>query len=269
MPRVLILAAALALARPGAAADLGTLKSGDTLHGFRVKTVYLDAADRPIGARFVHVATGFTFDLMRIESAPQGFIWVNSFPTCDKGEPHTQEHLLLGKGDRGRKFGSYAGDVARRSRARSPSSGAPRITSTPSPGATRSGRCSPSSIDALLASRLHRRGDPPRGAQLRRRQGRRRHAAARGEGHRLQRDGAPRGHRDGAGCGARAAMVYGKHAPAVLRLGRLPRRHPHDDAAGHPQVPRATLPPREHGHDRGVPGRRRSTRCSRASTRSS
>ena len=40
---------------------------------------------------------------LRIESAPQGFIWVNTYPTSDKGEPHTQEHLLLGKGDRGRK----------------------------------------------------------------------------------------------------------------------------------------------------------------------
>jgi len=56
---------------------------------------------------FVHDATRFTFDYLRIESAPQGFIWVNSFPTGDQGEPHTQDTLLLGKGDRGRKLGSF------------------------------------------------------------------------------------------------------------------------------------------------------------------
>ena len=83
------------------------LAEGQHVHGFTAVSLYLDGADRPIGARFVHDHTGFTFDYLRIESAPQGFIWVSSFPTSDKGEPHTQEHLLLGKGDRGRKLGSF------------------------------------------------------------------------------------------------------------------------------------------------------------------
>src|SRR6476619_2594394 len=86
--------------------SLDTLTAGAKLHGFTAAAVYLDDADKPLGARFVHDKTGFTFDYLRIESAPQGFIWVNSFPTSDKGEPHTQEHLLLGKGDRGRRLGS-------------------------------------------------------------------------------------------------------------------------------------------------------------------
>jgi len=85
---------------------LATLGEGQKLRGFTVTSIYLDDADKPIGARFVHDATSFTFDYLRIETAPQGFIWVNSFPTSDMGEPHTQEHLLLGKGDRGRKLGS-------------------------------------------------------------------------------------------------------------------------------------------------------------------
>jgi len=86
--------------------SLDTLTEGAKLHGFTAAAVYLDDADKPLGARFVHDKTGFTFDYLRIESAPQGFIWVNSFPTDDQGEPHTQEHLLLGKGDRGRRLGS-------------------------------------------------------------------------------------------------------------------------------------------------------------------
>src|SRR5206468_8208945 len=40
------------------------------------------------------------------ESVPQGYTWVNSIPVSDQGEPHTQEHLLLGKGTMGRAFAS-------------------------------------------------------------------------------------------------------------------------------------------------------------------
>ena len=126
------------------------LKPRQALHGFTTAAVYLDDADKPLGARFVHDATGFTFDYLRIETAPQGFIWVNSFPTRDMGEPHTQEHLLLGKGNRGRKLGASSRRWRSPSRARSPRSGAPRITSTRSPAATCSGRCSSNHLDALL-----------------------------------------------------------------------------------------------------------------------
>jgi len=87
--------------------SLASLKVGTSAHGFTPQAVYLDGNDQPIGARLVHDKTKFIFDYLRIESAPQAFIWVNSFPTSDKGEPHTQEHLLLGKGNRGRKMGSF------------------------------------------------------------------------------------------------------------------------------------------------------------------
>ena len=82
------------------------LTPGQVVHGFRATAVYLNDADRPMGARFVHVRTGFIFDALRIESVPQGYLWVNSFPTSDMGEPHTQEHLLLGKGNMGRSVAS-------------------------------------------------------------------------------------------------------------------------------------------------------------------
>jgi Zn-dependent M16 (insulinase) family peptidase len=85
---------------------LADLREREATHGFTPVTVYLDDTGRRMGARLVHDATGFTFDYLQIESAPQGYLWVNSFPTSDKGEPHTQEHLLLGKGNRGRTLGS-------------------------------------------------------------------------------------------------------------------------------------------------------------------
>jgi Zn-dependent M16 (insulinase) family peptidase len=82
------------------------LKEGQILNGFRATTVYLDDSGHAIGARFHHERTNFTLDLLQIQSAPQAFIWVTTFPTSNMGEPHTQEHLLLGKGNKGRDLGS-------------------------------------------------------------------------------------------------------------------------------------------------------------------
>src|SRR5262249_1347245 len=84
---------------------LGHLAEGAELHGFRAITLYMDGSDRPRGARFVHARTGFVFDYLQIESAPQAFLSVTTYPTSDMGEPHTQEHLLLGKGNKGRLRG--------------------------------------------------------------------------------------------------------------------------------------------------------------------
>ena len=97
--------AALALATTAQAAptaDFTTLKAGDRHHRFEATAIYLDAADRAMGARFVHRPTGFQLDLLQIESVPQAFTWVKTFATSDQGEPHTQEHLLLLRGLRGR-----------------------------------------------------------------------------------------------------------------------------------------------------------------------
>ncbi len=81
---------------------LESLQPGQTIHGFETRALYLNHADRPFGGRFVHRATGFTLDLLRIESVPQGPIWVTAPPTSEMGEPHTQEHLLLNMGNKGR-----------------------------------------------------------------------------------------------------------------------------------------------------------------------
>ena len=81
---------------------LERLAPGETRQGFQAIAVYLNNSDQPMGARFAHVRTGFTLDLLRIETAPQAQLWVNSFPVSNMGEPHTQEHLLLGSGNKGR-----------------------------------------------------------------------------------------------------------------------------------------------------------------------
>jgi Zn-dependent M16 (insulinase) family peptidase len=79
-----------------------SLTEGKTVNGFRTEAVYLNDSDKPFAARFRHARTGFTLDFLQIQSVPQVFAYVNSFPTSERGEPHTQEHLLLGKGNAGR-----------------------------------------------------------------------------------------------------------------------------------------------------------------------
>jgi hypothetical protein len=69
--------------------DLGKLTKDQVIDGFTVASVYLNDADKPVGARFIHRRSGFTLDLLQIESVPQGHTWVNSFPVSDQGEPHT------------------------------------------------------------------------------------------------------------------------------------------------------------------------------------
>jgi Zn-dependent M16 (insulinase) family peptidase len=80
------------------------LSKGQKLNGFRAEAVYLNDSDQPMGARLIHERTGFTLDLLQIQSVPQAFIWVNSFTVSDQGEPHTQEHLLITKGNKGRNI---------------------------------------------------------------------------------------------------------------------------------------------------------------------
>lgn len=92
------------LAQAGAANPYALLTKGQVVHGFRTDAVYLDDADKPIGARLIHVRTGFTLDLLQIQSVPQAFIYANTYTISDMGEPHTQEHLLIGKGNKGRNI---------------------------------------------------------------------------------------------------------------------------------------------------------------------
>ena len=86
--------------------SFASLTKGQKINGFRTEAVYLNDSDQPFGARLVHERTGFTLDLLQIQSVPQSFLWVKTFTVSDMGEPHTQEHLLIGKGNKGRNVNS-------------------------------------------------------------------------------------------------------------------------------------------------------------------
>jgi Zn-dependent M16 (insulinase) family peptidase len=97
------------LAQKNPGQTLSTLKEGQKVNGFSAVALYLNDAGQPMGGRFMHDKTGFTLDLLQIESVPQTYIWVNSLPLSDKGEPHTQEHLLITKGNKGRTLNTTEG----------------------------------------------------------------------------------------------------------------------------------------------------------------
>ncbi|MEE9553084.1 MAG: insulinase family protein [candidate division Zixibacteria bacterium] len=82
------------------------LKKDQRIADFRTEYIYDNEMGMAMGARFRHIPSGFVLDLLRIQSVPQAFIWVNSPPPTDQGEPHTCEHLLLGKGTKGRYVAS-------------------------------------------------------------------------------------------------------------------------------------------------------------------
>jgi Zn-dependent M16 (insulinase) family peptidase len=105
------LAGVLALAASVALADqeFEALQANQAIADFRVESIYENAAGTAMGGRFRHVPSGFVLDMLRIQSVPQAFIWVNSPPPSDQGEPHTCEHLLLGKGTKGRYVASLEG----------------------------------------------------------------------------------------------------------------------------------------------------------------
>ncbi len=105
LPVLLVVALVLLLGVvPAYAADLSLedLQPGQEIHGFKTLNLYDNSSGAAMGARFISTKYGFIIDFMQIESVPQAFFWIKTAPVSSKGEPHACEHLLLGKGNRGR-----------------------------------------------------------------------------------------------------------------------------------------------------------------------
>jgi len=81
---------------------LENLQPDQVVHGFRTANLYDNSSGKAMGARFVSEKYGYIVDLVQIQSVPQAFYWIKTPITSSKGEPHACEHLLLGKGNRGR-----------------------------------------------------------------------------------------------------------------------------------------------------------------------
>jgi len=81
---------------------LESLQPDQVIHGFRTANLYDNSSGKAMGARFISDKYGYIVDLVQIQSVPQAFYWIKTPITSSKGEPHACEHLLLGKGNRGR-----------------------------------------------------------------------------------------------------------------------------------------------------------------------
>src|SRR5262249_257446 len=72
------------------------------LQDFRVLKLYADPQGLIVGARLQHVPTGAPVFLLETETVPQVFMWIDTPVTSNQGMPHALEHLLAGKGTKGR-----------------------------------------------------------------------------------------------------------------------------------------------------------------------
>src|SRR5215813_3572543 len=82
--------------------QLSRLKKDQKIADFRVANVYSDAAGKIVGAKFLHVPTGSPLFVIQIETVPQVCIWIDEPADSNKGLPHSLEHLVYGKGIKGR-----------------------------------------------------------------------------------------------------------------------------------------------------------------------
>lgn len=97
-----LLVALLQIAQFGFAEDLTGLRKNQTIADFHVANLFIDVSGKVVGARFLHDGTGAPVFLLQIETVPQVFMWVDAPADSGKGLPHSLEHLLAGKGIKGR-----------------------------------------------------------------------------------------------------------------------------------------------------------------------
>ncbi len=102
---LLVSPAAPASPTPPAEAWLGSIAEGDRVGGFAAEAIYAGEAGELIGARFRHGLSNMPVDILLFDSVPQAMLWIRTLADSDRGEPHTAEHLVLGKGRKGRLLG--------------------------------------------------------------------------------------------------------------------------------------------------------------------
>jgi Zn-dependent M16 (insulinase) family peptidase len=103
--RILFIVLLLVVAPPCCLAmsgDLSTLKQNETLGSLRVTNLYADSHGRIIGGKFLDIRSGAPLYLLQIETVPQAFMWIDTPADSNAGVAHALEHLLGGKGTKGR-----------------------------------------------------------------------------------------------------------------------------------------------------------------------
>src|SRR5450432_3637501 len=86
----------------GSSSDLNTFRKGQAIAGLRVANLYSGSDGQIVGAKFWDVRSGAPIYLFQIETVPQVFMWVDTPAHSNTGLAHSLEHLLGGKGTKGR-----------------------------------------------------------------------------------------------------------------------------------------------------------------------
>lgn len=87
---------------PDKALSLKALAPHQTVLGYTVQSVYLNSRGERVGVRMTETQTGMPLDLLVMNTVPQMLIVVSTPPVSKKGESHIVEHLVLGKGAKGK-----------------------------------------------------------------------------------------------------------------------------------------------------------------------
>jgi Zn-dependent M16 (insulinase) family peptidase len=86
----------------GSASDLVTAQKGQSIGDLRVVNLYADENHQVVGAKLEHHPSGAPIYFFQIETVPQLFMWIDAPAESDRGLAHSLEHLLAGKGTKGR-----------------------------------------------------------------------------------------------------------------------------------------------------------------------
>ncbi|MBI5623336.1 MAG: hypothetical protein HY924_06120 [Elusimicrobia bacterium] len=89
---------------PKGARALEGLAEGRRVGDFTSVSLYVNHLGKAMGGRFLHRPTGLETDLLFFASVPQVSITFKTLAEDDKGLPHALEHLVLGKGAKGKRF---------------------------------------------------------------------------------------------------------------------------------------------------------------------
>jgi Zn-dependent M16 (insulinase) family peptidase len=82
--------------------NFSALRKNQLIGDLQVSNLYTDADGAICGAKFKHVPSGAPIYLLQIETVPQAFMWVDAPDRSNRGLAHSLEHLLAGKGTKGR-----------------------------------------------------------------------------------------------------------------------------------------------------------------------
>lgn len=81
---------------------LSHLTQGQHISHFRVRNVYCDENRKVVGVKLEHLPTSAPVFFLQIETDPQVLMWIDTPVDSNQGLPHALEHLVAGKGTKGR-----------------------------------------------------------------------------------------------------------------------------------------------------------------------